>query len=646
MSVETREFQAEARQLLQLMVHSVYSNKDIFLRELISNASDALDKLRLEKLLNEKLEADVSDLHIELMPDKDNRTLVIRDNGIGMNREEVITLIGTIAKSGTAEYLAMMREKKEQPSTAELIGQFGVGFYSCFMVADKVTLRTRRAGETQGTRWESEGDGKYTIEDLESTPQGTEITLHLKTPDPEDGLHDYTDPWKLREIVKHYSDFIAYPIRMETTRKEVDRDKDGKPLEGAIPRTVTDNETLNSQKAIWTRSKDEVKPEEYNEFYKHVSHDWSDPMRTITLKAEGTFEYQALLFIPSHAPFDLYMRDGKRGVQLYVKRVFIMDDCEELMPEYLRFVRGVVDAQDLSLNVSREILQQDRHVQLMRKRLIKKVLDTAREMLEGERETYLKFWKEFGRVLKEGLYLDAENRNALLEISLFPSSHSDKLTTLKEYISRMKEGQEAIYFLTGENRGAVENSPLLERFKEKGYEVLLLSDPVDSLWVDTVHEFEGKKLQSIAKGDIELGSEEEKKQQKAEREEKSKTFAALLSWLTGQLSADVKEARLSNRLTSSPACLVSDEHDVSPALERLMRATGQEPPKVKRILEINPAHPLIEKLHALYEAKSNDVLLHQTAEVLYGLAVLAEGGELADPNRFTKMASELLVKAL
>ncbi len=462
MSTETLEFQAEARQLLQLMVHSIYSNKDIFLRELISNASDALDKLRLESLVDKELDADTGDLHIALDVDAESRTLTVRDNGIGMSREDVVRLIGTIAKSGTAEVLAKLREAKEN---AELIGQFGVGFYSTFMVADRVTLTTRRAGESEGTRWESAGEGTYTIETAEDAPQGTTVTLHLKPEDSEDHLFDYTAEWKIREIVKRYSDFISWPIRM-TVEKKGDDD------------TVEyDVQTLNSMKALWARPRKEVEQSEYNEFYRHISHDWTDPLETIHMKAEGTFEYEALLFIPSHAPFDLFMREGKRGPQLYVKRVFIMEDAEALLPDYLRFVKGVVDAHDLSLNISREILQQDRQIQAVQRRLVKKVLATVRDLQEKENEKYQTFWREFGRAVKEGLINDQDNQSAILEILSAATTHdADQVTTLRDYIGRMKDGQQHIYYMTGESRAMIENSPHMEAFRAKGFEVLLLTD--------------------------------------------------------------------------------------------------------------------------------------------------------------------------
>ncbi|MGI5245892.1 molecular chaperone HtpG [Dactylosporangium sp. CA-139066] len=613
---ETLEFQAETRQLLQLMVHSIYSNKDIFLRELISNASDALDKLRLESLIDKDLEVDASDLHIAIEIDKDQRTLTVRDNGIGMSHEDVVSLIGTIAKSGTAELLRKLRESPEQQQRAELIGQFGVGFYSTFMVADKVTLVTRRAGEHHGTRWESAGEGTYEIEALDEAPQGTSVTLHLKPEDSEDQLFDYTADWKIREIVKKYSDFIAWPIR----------------LAGA-------DAPLNSMKALWARPRSEVSDEEYHEFYKHVSHDWTDPFETIHMRGEGTFEYEALLFIPARAPFDLYMRDGKRGVQLYVKRVFIMDDCEALTPRYLRFIKGVVDAHDLSLNISREILQQDRQIQVVQRRLVKKVLSTLGEIKDKDSQRYSTFWNEFGRTLKEGLLDDAENSETLLDLLLLPSTHSPEPTSLRAYVERMPEGQTDIYYMTGETRATVEHSPHLEAFLAKGYEVLILTDPVDEVWVEQVTQYDGKNLQSVAKGQVDLGAEEI-------APERSEGFAPLLSWLGTALEADVKEVRLSTRLTTSAACIVGDKDDMTPTLEKMYRAMGQEMPHMKRILELNADHALVTGLRDAHAADPEAPGLRDTAELLYGIALLSEGGELADPARFTRLVADRLAQSL
>ena len=637
--VEQLEFQAEARQLLDLMVHSVYSNKDSFLRELISNASDALDKLRLEAFRNKDLDVDTSDLHIEIDVDKGARTLTIRDNGIGMTRDEVVALIGTLAKSGTAELRQQLREAKNEAASEELIGQFGIGFYSSFMVADKVELLTHKAGESDATRWESSGEGTYTIESVDDAPQGTAVTLHLKPEDTEDELHDYTSDRKIRSLVKQYSDFIAWPIRMQVERRTPATEEGGEEV------VTIETETVNSMKALWARPKEEVSDEEYKEFYKHVAHAWDDPLEVISMRAEGTFEYQALLFIPSHAPFDLFNRDTSVGVQLYVKRVFIMGDCDQLMPEYLRFVKGVVDAQDMSLNVSREILQQDRQIKAVRRRLTKKVLSTIKDLQSERPEDYRTFWTQFGRVVKEGLMSDFDNQDTLLRISSFASTHSEEdATTLAEYVERMKDGQEQIYYATGESRQQLLKSPHLEAFKAKGYEVLLLTDPVDEVWVGTVTEFDGKPLQSVAKGEVDLDADQDKSD--AEREEQEKDFADLLTWLKETLSEQVKEVRLSTRLTESPACLITDAFGMTPALARIYQASGQAVPVGKRTLELNPNHPLVTGLRQAHQDRADDPTVAETAELLYGTALLAEGGALEDPARFAELLADRLTRTV
>ncbi|MGB9250003.1 MAG: molecular chaperone HtpG [Mycobacterium sp.] len=642
--VEQLEFQAEARQLLDLMVHSVYSDKDAFLRELISNASDALDKLRIEAFRNKDLDVDTSDLHIEIDVDKDARTLTIRDNGIGMTRAEVVDLIGTLAKSGTAELRQQLKEAQNTKNTAvseELIGQFGIGFYSTFMVADKVELLTHKAGGSEATKWESSGDGTYTIATVEGAPQGTSVILHLKPMDAEDAIHDYTSEWKIRTLVKKYSDFIAWPIRMQVEQRTPASE------DGGDETVTTEVQTLNSGKALWARPKDEVSDEEYKEFYKHIAHAWDEPLEVISMKAEGTFEYQALLFIPSRAPLDLYEPDASIGVQLYVKRVFIMGDCDQLMPRYLRFVKGVVDAQDLSLNVSRELLQQDRQINAIRRRLTKKVLSTIKDLQSQRPDDYRTFWGEFGKVLKEGLMRDFDNQEALLEISSFASTHSEEqLTTLAEYVGRMKEGQRQIFYATGESPQQILNTPHLEAFKAKGYEVLLLSDTVDEIWLGSVTEFDGKPLQSVAMGDVDLDSEEEKAAHEAERKEQEQDFADLLTWLTETLSEHIKEVRLSTRLTDSPACLITDAFGVTPSLARIYRATGQDIPVGKRTLELNPNHPLITGLQQAHKDRSDDPANGETAELLYGAALLAEGNAPEDPARFAELLTHRLARTV
>ena len=638
-TTETMEFQAEAKQLLELMIHSVYSEKDVFIRELISNASDALDKLRLESVLNTSDGLDASDLHILLEADPEHRTLTISDNGIGMNREEVVRLIGTIAKSGTKEFLSNLEKAKSDKDSQQLIGQFGVGFYSAFMVAHKVDLLTRRAGTEEAVLWSSTGDGTYTITDSAKETHGTRIILHLKPVDTDDGLHDYTDAEVVQGLIKKYSDFISYPIRMEM---EVTNWIEDKPVKSR------ELKTLNSQKALWTKSQDEVEKEEYEAFYRHIAHDWTEPWKTLAFKAEGTFEYHALLFLPQRAPMDLFHPEGHHGLQLYVKRVFIMEDCKELVPAYLRFVRGVVDASDLSLNVSREILQKDRQIQLIKKRLVRKVLDTLAETQEQNPDEYRKFWNEFGRVLKEGIYHDPGMRDKLLELSLFRTTQTgkDELVTLKQVLDRMAEGQDKIYFLTGDARESLAESPHLETFKKEGVEVLLLTDSVDEVWLNVVPDFQGKTFVSAAGSDFEIGSDEERKARAEEKEKTQKEMATFISWLQSRLGEQVKEVRVSSRLVDSPACLVADSGDMSANLERLMRAMGQEVPATKRILEINATHPLISHLSQRYETDKDSEELGKTATLVYQLAVLSEGGELDDPAGFAKQVASVLSGSL
>ena len=645
-TIETFEFQTEARQLLDLMIHSVYSNKDVFLRELISNSSDALDKLRFEALKSPELLEEGTELRIFIDTDADARTLSISDNGIGMSRAEVQDLIGTIAKSGTKEFINKIKQSKEEGVNADLIGQFGVGFYSSFIAADRVTLITRKAGEEVATRWESTGDGTYTLEETERDEVGTTVTLHLKETDTEDGMNDYTQEWQVRQVVKQYSDFVAYPIQMDIERKEVEKDDKGKPVEGAEEKTVVTTETLNSMKALWLRNKKDVTDDEYNEFYKHIAHDWTDPASRIQAKIEGTLEYALLLYLPAKAPMDLYHHGVRHGVHLYVKRVFIMDDCKELLPEYLRFVKGVVDSEDLSLNISREILQQNRQIERMRKGIVSKVLDFLRTQSTKEKGDYIAFWNEFGRVFKEGIFQDRDNQEGILDLSLFWSTQSkEEYTSLGDYIERMKEGQDAIYYMTGESRAKIEESPHMESFLDKGYEVLILPDPVDEIWCQQVFNYKDFEFKSISKGAVELGTEEEKKEAEEQRKEKEKTYEGLLEYLKGKLGEHVKEVRLSSRLTSSAACLVTDGADLTPQLEQMMKQMGQDVPVSKRILELNPSHAILEKLHGLFDANAEDPQLDDYAQLIYGQAVLAEGGDLPNPGKFSKLVADLMVKA-
>lgn len=644
-TADTYEFQTEARQLLDLMIHSVYSNKDIFLRELISNSSDAMDKRKFEAVQHPDYMEGDPELRVFLEPDSDAHTLTIHDSGIGMTREEVQDLIGTIAKSGTKEFLNQLKENKEA-SGPDMIGQFGVGFYSAFMVADSVALVTRKAGEETATRWESAGEGTYTLEEVEKDEVGTSVTLHLKPTDDEDGMQDYTQEWVLRQIVKKYSDFVAYPIQMNIERDEYEKDEEGNQVEGSEPTKVIELETLNSMKALWLKDKSETTDEEVNEFYKHISHDWNEPMDVIRAKIEGTLEYRLMLFIPSKAPTDMFYRDGQFGIHLYVKRVYIMDDCRELLPDYLRFVKGVVDSEDLSLNVSREILQQDRQVKKMSNGIVNKVLDALKRLKNNDDEKYLQFWTEFGVAFKEGLYNDHENRETLQDLLMCQSSMEDGLTTLQGYVDRMKDDQEHIYYMTGDSLQAVQNSPHLEAFKDKGYEVLYFTDPVDDIWLQSVFDYKEKTLQSVGKGEAELGTEEEKKQAEESRKEKQETYNSLLEKIQASLDDEIKEVRLSSRLTSSAACLVQDQGDMTPQMEKLMAQMGQEVPKQKRILELNPDHPILEKLQGIFDGDADSADLGDYAELLYGQATLAEGGQIEDPGKFAKLVSNLMVQAL
>jgi molecular chaperone HtpG len=600
---ERHEFQTEVRQLLDLMIHSLYSHKDIFLRELISNASDALDKVRFEAITHPELTPG-GELEIRLEADAGARTLSVWDNGIGMTREEVVQNIGTIARSGTREFLVAIREQKGKIAP-ELIGQFGVGFYSSFMVADRITLVTRKAGETTATRWESSGDG-YELADAEREVAGTTVTLHLKPKDEEDGLRDYTEPHVLRDIVKRYSDFVGYPIRLKS-------------------------DTLNSMKAIWARPKEEVSEQEYRDFYKHLTHDWNDPLEHVLVRVEGTVEARALLYIPAKAPFDLFMRDGKRGVQLYVKRVFIMDDWEALLPPWLRFVRGVVASDDLSLNVSREILQKDRQIQAIRKHLTRRLLGALKDL---PREQYVKFWPEFGAVLKEGLIGFDENQDRILELVMAQST-SEGLTSLADYVGRMKEGQDAIYYMTAATQSAAERSPHLEAFRDKGYEVLFFTDPVDELWLRLDRQLEGKKLVSVAAAGVTPGAS-------SSEAPKADEWQGVLDKLRALLQDHVKDVRLSSRLKESAACLVGEAGDLSPRMRELFNRSGQEMPVTKRTLEVNPGHPVIARVREMHAAGKDDPRLALYADLLYGQAVLAEGGMLADPVGFSRRLAELM----
>jgi molecular chaperone HtpG len=644
-NVQEMEFQAETKQLLDLMIHSLYTNREIFLRELISNASDALDRLRFEALTNPELLGDDSNFEIRLDPDAQAATLTISDNGIGMSREEVIANIGTIARSGTRELRERINKGDSPQILAEFIGQFGVGFYSAFMVADKVTLVTRRAGEPAATRWESTGDGHYQISDDQRPARGTSITLHLKPADSEADIDNYTDFWVLSRIVKRYSDFVSYPIICKDQREEIEQDESGKPRKDAAPTIVVEDRILNSRKPIWTQPQSEVTPEEYADFYRHISHDWNEPFKILTLKAEGTVEYQALLFIPSKASNDLFYHAAECGLRLYAKRVMIMEQCEDLLPRYLRFIKGVVDSADLPLNISRQMLQQDRQITQIRKWVTKKVLDTLQDTQQKEPDQYLKFWQQFGRALKEGISSDYDNRDRLISLLLFESSaDAEKLTTFEDYVSRMKPEQTAIYYLTGETRSVVENSPHLEAFKEKGYEVLYLTDPVDELLVQSLTEYKGKSLKSVGKGAIALGSEEEKKKAAESLKEKEQEAAGLLESIQKHLDQQVKQVRLSTRLVSSPVCLVGTEIDYSPQLERLLQKGKGGGARQRRIMEINPNHAIFTKMFERYQSDPQDSLIAEYAELLLGYGLLAEGSEMDDPVRFNKLMVDMMLR--
>jgi len=637
----TKEFQTEVKQLLDLVIHSLYSNRDIFLRELISNASDAIDKLRFESHSDETLLEGGGDFAIRIVPDRDKKTLTIIDNGIGMTWGEVEENIGTIARSGTKAFMEALKESGG--GNPELIGQFGVGFYSSFMVADRVTLTTRKAGTERnlGVLWESTGDGSYSIEQIEKPDRGTSITLHLK-----DEHTEYLDEWKIRSIVRKYSDYVQYPIQLTVTRREPAKGLDGAVIEGGGEIEKQVDETINSMKAIWTRPKSEVTEEEYTEFYKHVSHDFEPPFRTIHFAAEGTSEYRALLFIPKHKPFDIFFPERHRGVQLYVRRVFITDRCDDLLPDYLRFVRGVVDSSDLPLNVSREILQQDAEIRRINKGLTSKILSTLAEIKEKEPDAYREFWKEFGPILKEGIHFDYGNREKLQELLLVESSRTEPghFTTLREYRERMPEEQKEIYYLTGAQRTLLEQSPSLELLSSRGYEVIFLTDPVDEWVVQSLTEYDGKKLKAVDKGDLDLG-DEEKNRWKEKEETARKEYGKLLSAIRSHIGGEVKDVRFTGRLTESASCLVADEHGITANMERILKAMRHDAPESKRVLELNPDHPVLASLKARFDADENDPIIADYARLLLDQALLAEGSPISDPQRFNRLVTRLMVSA-
>ena len=624
---ETLGFQAEVKQLLDLMIHSLYSNKEIFLRELVSNASDACDKLRFEALTNKDLFENDADLKIRVSFDKVARTITIADNGIGMSREEVIANIGTIARSGTREFFKNL--SGEQAKDANLIGQFGVGFYSSFIIADKVTLTTRRAGlpADAGVRWESDGGGEFTLEAVEQAGRGTEVTLHLR-----EGEDEMLSGMQLRSVIRKYSDHIVLPIAM---KKEIwDKDK-------SEYQVTDEDETVNQANALWARAKSDITQEQYDEFYKHVAHDMEAPLCHAHARVEGNKEYTQLLYIPAKAPFDLWDREHRRGIKLYVRRVFIMDDAEQLMPNYLRFVRGVIDSADLPLNVSREILQQSKDIDAIRSGSVRRVLGMLEDLAENHKDKFATFWQEFGRVFKEGIGEDFANRERIAKLLRFASTLTDseaQEVTFADYISRMKEGQDKIYYITADTFAAAKNSPHLEVFRKKGIEVLLLAERIDEWMVGSLHEFEGKSLQSVAKGELDLGKladEAEKKEQEKESGE-HKDFVEKIQKALGER---VKEVRVTLRLTDSPACLVADQHELGANLERLLKAAGQKVPSTKPILEINPRHPLVQRL----KCETDEQRFGDWSHVLFDQALLSEGGQLEDPATFVKRLNQLLL---
>jgi len=624
---ETLDFQTEAKQLLQLMIHSLYSNKEIFLRELISNASDACDKLRFEALTDDALYEGDGELKVRVAYDKEQRTITISDNGIGMSRQEVMDNVGTIAKSGTRQFFESLTG--DQAKDANLIGQFGVGFYSAFIIAERVTLYTRRAGlsSEHGVCWESEGAGSYTLETVDKAQRGTEIILHLRADEDE-----YLDGMRLRHVIRKYSDSIDLPIVM------IKEAHDGEDAGDAEP----EDEVINQASALWTRPRNEITAEEYNEFYKHVGHDFQDPLSHVHTHVEGNQCYTSLLYVPQRAPFDLWDRDQRHGVKLYVKRVFIMDGAEQLMPNYLRFIRGVIDSDDLPLNVSREILQHNRQIDVIRGASVKKVLGLLEGLSKDDNEKYATFWNEFGRVLKEGIAEDSANQQRIAGLLRFSSTHEDsgdQSVSLAEYIGRMQKGQEKIYYITAETLSAARNSPHLEVFRKKGVEVLLMHDRVDEWMMSYLNEFDDKSFQSVAKGDLELGELEDQEEKQA-LEKDADELKSLTDRINDVLTDKVKEVRVTHRLTESPACLVVEENDMAINLQKMLKAAGQSIPTSLPILEINPQHPLVTNI----KAEENDEQFSDWANVLFDQAMLSEGGQLDDPATFVKRMNTLLLR--
>ncbi|MCX8023144.1 MAG: molecular chaperone HtpG [Syntrophorhabdaceae bacterium] len=633
MALEKMEFKTEVKQLLDLMIHSLYSHKEVFLRELISNASDAIDRAHYESLTNPDILENDTGWKIRITPDKEKGTLTVSDNGIGMTREEIIEALGTIAHSGTKEFLSLLQSKdiKDNP---ELIGQFGVGFYSSFMVADKVTVISRRAGKKDriGVKWESTGDGTFTVEDVEKEGKGTDVILHLT----EEGKK-YLEAWEIRSIVKKYSDFISHPIVMEVEREKESELKKGEKYK------VKEEETINSMKAIWLKEKSSITEEEYGEFYKHISHDPLKPAHVIHYRAEGTSEFIALLYIPQKAPINILYRDYKMGPMLYVKRVQIMEHCEELLPPYLRFVKGVVDSSDLPLNISREMLQHNREIETIKKNITKKILDTLSEMKRDNYEKYLEFYKEFGRILKEGIHYDLLRKETIADLLLFASTKVEEgqFRTFADYVKDMKEGQHSIYYITGNSREEALKSPYLEAFKKKDYEVLIFLDEIDEFLFGGLFEYKGKMLKSVVKGELDIDLEKA-----AEKEKSRKKYEKLLDFIRDTLKDEVKDVRLSGRLIDSPCCLVADEDGLDPQMEKILKAMGQKVPENKRILEINPDHPILKEMQGLFEEGKRDGDILEYIRLLYDQALILEGSRPKDPALFSKTITKLMVENL
>ena len=624
------EFKTEVKELLDLMIHSLYSHKEIFLRELISNASDAIDKARYESLTNKDIPANTGEWKIKIIVDKAAGTLTVSDNGIGMTQDEVIVELGTIAHSGTKDFLRAL-QSKEMKDRPELIGQFGVGFYSSFMVSEKVTVVTRKATENTRTavKWESTADGSFIIDEAEKDWAGTDVILHLKAED-----KNYLNEWEIRSVIRKYSDYIAHPVVMDVEREKED------PLNKDKKIKVTEEETMNAGKAIWLRDPAEVKAEEYNDFYKHLSHDFADPAKVIHYRAEGTSEFTTLLYVPTKAPYGILYKDYKIGPTLYVKRVQIMDHCEQLLPEYLRFVKGVVDSSDLPLNVSREILQANKHVEIIKKSITKKVLDTLADMKKNTYDAYLGFHKEFGRVLKEGIHFDFARKEQIADLLLFPSTKTEKgkYTTFEEYIKSMPIAQSEIYYITGRPDENVLQSPYLEAFREKGYEVMIMTDDFDDIIMLDLQEYKGKKIKSVVKGDISLDATGQ-----ADKEKSKEKFGKLLALIKEQLKDEVKDVRLSGRLKDSAVCLVSEEGGLDPQMEKMLKAMGQEVPSNKRVLELNPVHQVFEAMNDLMGKGGQDDLLKEYIDLLYNQALLLEGSKLKDPAAFAKSIAKLML---